>query len=179
MRRICLYCVNLAFNRGMTATPPNNRHVPAELDDIDRAIVGLLRANSRLPNIRLAELAGIAPSTCLSRVKSLVDRGVVSGFTATIEPRAVGLDLQALISVNIRAGQRHLMAAFGEEMRILPDVVQLFFLGGSEDFILHVAVRDSEHVRDFVLDNLSAHPAVASTRTSMVFEHHHSGPAVG
>jgi len=71
------------------------------------------------------------------------------------------------------------MAAFASEMRELADVVQLFFLGGSEDFILHIAVRDSDHLRDFVLQHLSAHPAVASTRTSVVFDHHHSGPAVG
>lgn len=162
----------------MTAFSLHNQRSPAELDDLDRSIVTILRANARLPNSRIAEIVGIAQSTCIARVRSLVDRGVISGFTATVDPRVVGLGLQALISVNMRAGQRHLMAAFGEEMRALPDVVQLFFLGGSEDFILHVAVRDSEHVRDFVLDNLSAHPAVASTRTSMVFEHHYSGPAV-
>ncbi len=71
------------------------------------------------------------------------------------------------------------MAAFASEMRELADVVQLFFLGGSEDFIVHIAVRDSDHLRDFVLQHLSAHPAVASTRTSVVFDHHYSGPAVG
>ncbi|MBC7723327.1 MAG: Lrp/AsnC family transcriptional regulator [Burkholderiaceae bacterium] len=162
----------------MATFSPNNQRPVAPLDDLDRRLVELLRTNARTPNSVLAEALGIAPSTCVTRVKSLVDRGVVSGFTATIEPRAVGLLLQALISVNIRAGQRHLMAAFSDQMQVLPDVVQLFFLGGSEDFILHVAVRDSEHVRDFVLDNLSAHPAVASTRTSMVFDHHYSGPAV-
>jgi len=54
---------------------------------------------------------------------------------------------------------------------VLPEVVQVFFLGGSEDFIIHVATRDSDHVRQFVVDNLSAHPSVASTRTSLVFDH--------
>ena len=54
---------------------------------------------------------------------------------------------------------------------------QLFFLGGSEDFLIHVRVRDSEHVRQFVLKNLSANPAVALTETNLVFEHHTANSA--
>jgi DNA-binding Lrp family transcriptional regulator len=152
--------------------------VVAELDDVDRTLIKILRENARTPNSRLAELAGIAPSTCVTRVRSLVARGVISGFTATVDPATIGLGLQALISVGIRAGARNLMMELSDEIRALPGVVQLYFLGGAEDFIIHVAVRDSAAVRDFVLDNLSAHPAVASTRTSLVFDHHYSGPTL-
>lgn len=159
--------------------PTKELRAPEPLDAVDRKLVALLRADARTPNSRLAEHAGIAPSTCVTRVRGLVERGVITGFTATIDADAVGVGLQALISIAIRAGARHEMAAFASEMRELADVVQLFFLGGSEDFILHIAVRDSDHLRDFVLKHLSAHPAVASTRTSVVFDHHHSGPAVG
>jgi DNA-binding Lrp family transcriptional regulator len=159
--------------------PTKELRTPEPLDAVDRKLVALLRADARTPNSRLAELAGIAPSTCVTRVRGLVERGVITGFTATIDADAVGVGLQALISIAIRAGARHEMARFADEMRELADVVQLFFLGGSEDFIVHIAVRDSDHLRDFVLKHLSAHPAVASTRTSVVFDHHYSGPAVG
>jgi len=148
------------------------------LDEIDRHLVRLLVANSRTSNASLAEQVGIAPSTCLARLRSLVDRGIVSGFGAEVELSALGLDLQALISVTILASARQRIAAFSAEIRALPQVVQLFFLGGSEDFIIHLAVRDTNDVREFVLDHLSAHPAVASTRTSLVFEHHRPGPTV-
>lgn len=141
------------------------------LDEIDARIVENLQRDARMPNNQLAERVGVAPSTCLTRVRSLLDRGVITGFEAHVDPAALGLGLQALISVNVRSGARHRMAEFSAELRRMPDVVQLFFLGGSEDFILHIAARDSAHVRDFVLDHLSAHPFVASTRTSMVFEH--------
>ena len=151
---------------------------PAELDEIDRSILRILRANARIPNNQLAERVGIAPSTCVARVKSLVTRGVITGFTANVDPSSVGLSLQALISVTIRAGARNLMVELGQEIRQFPEVVQLYFLGGAEDFIIHVAVRDSAAVRDFVLDNLSAHPAVASTRTSLVFDHDYSGVSI-
>jgi DNA-binding Lrp family transcriptional regulator len=141
------------------------------IDDVDAAIIEQLQRDARIPNNQLAERVGIAPSTCIARVRSLVDRGVVTGFEARVDPAALGLGLQALISVSVRSGARHRMAEFSAEMQRMPDVLQLFFLGGSEDFILHIAARDSAHVRDFVLEHLSAHPFVASTRTSMVFEH--------
>jgi len=72
-------------------------------------------------------------------------------------------------------GARQRIVEFGEEIRALPEVVQVFFLGGSEDFIVHLAVPDSDRLRDFVLERLSANPVVATTRTSLVFDHHHRG----
>jgi DNA-binding Lrp family transcriptional regulator len=148
------------------------------LDDTDRRLLQALREDARLPNVRLAELVGIAPSTCVARVRSLRDRGVIRAFRADVDPRALGLTLQALISVNIKVGARQTIPRFAAEMRELPEVSQVFFLGGAEDFILDVATRDSDHLRAFVVDNLSGHPAVASTRTSIVFEHdtHPVGP---
>ena len=57
-----------------------------------------------------------------------------------------------------------------------PQVIQVFFLGGSEDFLVHVAVRNSDEVREFVLEQLSNNASVANTRTNIVFEHFHKGP---
>jgi DNA-binding Lrp family transcriptional regulator len=100
-----------------------------------------------------------------------VDRGVITGFTASVNPAALGLGLEALISVSIRTGARQRIGEFRGDLEHRPEVRQLFFLGGSEDFVLHVAVHDTDALREFVVEQLSAHPAVASTRTSLVFSH--------
>lgn len=141
------------------------------LDAVDRQIIDLLAENARITNAELAEKTGIAQSTCILRVRSLVSRGVITGFHASINAAAVGLGLQVLISVTLRATARQQLSQFMADMRKLPEVVQVFFLGGSEDFIVHLAVKDSEQVREFVLEHLSANAAVANTRTNMVFEH--------
>ncbi len=156
----------------------NSSRPAVELDDIDRMLIALLTEDSRTSNAALAEKAGIAQSTCLARVRSLISRGVITGFTTIIDPARVDLRLQALISVAIRAGARAHIPEFEHDVSTLPQVVQCFFVGGAEDFVLHVAVRDSDDLRDFVLDHLSAHPAVASTRTSVVFTHSRQGPVV-
>jgi len=144
----------------------------AALDDVDRLIVEELQRDGRMTNAELADRVGIAASTCVARVRGLVARGIITGFTATVDPAVMGRTLQVLVSVTIRSGARQRISEFSDELRALPEVLQLFFLGGVEDFIIHLAARDSDHVRDFVMEHLSAHPAVSSTRTSIVFSHH-------
>ena len=149
-----------------------NLRPEADLDDVDRKILEELQANGRITNAELAERVGVAASTCIARVRSLVARRIITGFTASVDPRAMGLGLEVLVSVTVRSGARQRIAELSDELRALPEVMQLFFLGGVEDFIIHLAARDSDHVRDFVMEHLSAHPAVSSTRTSIVFSHH-------
>ena len=161
----------------MTDAPQISAPGRVELDDLDRQIVTILHENARNPHVELAREVGISPSTCLARVRSLRERGVIVRYTAEINPVALGFTLQALVSVRIRPGARHLMEQISDELRREPEVAQLFFLGGTEDFLIHVRVRDSEHVRQFVLKNLSANPAVALTETNLVFEHHTAMPA--
>ena len=154
----------------------SSKNLQVDLDEVDHELIRLLSANARITNADLAAATGIAQSTCITRVRALVSRGVISSFSANINPAAIGLSSQVLISVTLRAGARSHLADFMKEMRALPEVIQVFFLGGSEDFIVHLAVRDNDHVREFVLENLSSNATVASTRTNMVFEHFHKGP---
>lgn len=147
-----------------------------ELDGIDLKILELLSKSGRISNAELADALGIAASTCLGRVRNLVQAGVITGFSAEIAPKALGLELQALISVTLRAGARANLSEFAKQMREHPQVIQVFFLGGAEDFIVHLGVRNSDEVREFVLEQLSNNAFVANTRTNIVFDHFHKGP---
>lgn len=159
----------------MMTEPRNIRSMPA-LDDIDRRLLSLLRDNARATNQALADALGVAPSTCMARMKALRKAGVIQRFTIDVDPQSLGQGIQALISVRLRPGARHMMAAFGEELKKVPEVSQFFFLGGADDFLIHVLARDTDHIRQFVLDHLSSNPVVAGTQTNLVFEHAR-GPA--
>ena len=148
-----------------------NRVEPARLDAVDRRILDALRENARIPNNRLADIAGIAPSTCLQRVRALQEAGVIRRFTLDIDPRALGYGLQALVSIRITPGARGQLAAFAEQLRSLPEVSQFFYVSGVADFIVHFQARSTEDLRDFVTEKLSTNPIVASTNTSLIFEH--------
>ena len=142
-----------------------------ELDDIDRQIVTALHADARMPNSALAELVGIAASTCHGRVRRLQELGVIRGFHADIDPAAIGLGLQAMISVSLQSGARGKIRSFIEQIRRKPQVMDVYFLAGADDFILHVAARDTDDLRAFVVENLNADQDVAGTQTSLIFEH--------
>jgi DNA-binding Lrp family transcriptional regulator len=151
------------------ARPKNVREV--ELDVIDRQILRALAADARMPNNALAEAVGVAPSTCLMRVRRLQETGVIRGFRAEIAPEALGRPLQAIISVRLQAHARARIGSFTEQFAALPGVLNVFFLAGADDFQLHVASRSPDDLRDFVVRNLSASKDVAGTQTSLIFEH--------
>ena len=145
--------------------------VRGPLDDVDRRILQVLANDARIPNNALAAAVGIAPSTCLSRMRALTAGGAIRGFHTDIDPAALGRPLQAMIAVRLQAGARSRMKSFTERIRRLPEVVDMYFLAGADDFLLHIAAADAGALRDFVVDQLSAHPEVALTETNLIFEH--------
>src|SRR6201990_1919521 len=104
---------------------------PAELDELDRRILSLLHADARMTNSALAEELDIAASTCHGRVRRLVDSGVIRGFYADIDPAAVGLPLQAMISVSLQSNARGKIREFIQQIRRRPLVMDVYFLAGA------------------------------------------------
>lgn len=138
---------------------------------MDRRILTTLHADARISNSALAEAVGVAASTCHGRVRRLQELGVIRGFYTDIDPAALGLSLQAMISVSLQAGARGKIRSFIQQMRRKPQVMDVYFLAGADDFILHVAARDTDDLRAFVVENLNADQDVAGTQTSLIFEH--------
>lgn len=145
------------------------------MDDVDRRILNALHDDARIPNSALAEIVGIAPSTCHGRLRRLQQLGVIRGFYTDVDPAAIGRPLQAMISVNLQSNARGRIRHFIAEIRKLPQVIDVYFLAGADDFILHVAARDTDDLRAFVVENLNADPDVAGTQTSLIFEHLRGG----
>ncbi len=139
------------------------------LDRTDRALVAALQQNARTSNKELAELAGLAPSTCLERVRALRARGVVQGFHAEIDRAALGRSLEAMVSVRIRPHSRVHVDAFWEYALGLPEVIEVFHVTGADDFLVHVGVADMEGLRDFVLDRLTVRPEVAHVESHLIY----------
>lgn len=163
-----------AISAAKTSPTPTPANILRGLDDTDRAIVRILSREGRMPNNALADLVGIAPSTCLGRVRALMDRGVIRGFHADIDPATVGLGIQVLIAVRLQADARASIGSFARDIVQLPGVMNVFFLGGADDFMVHVAAADTDALRDFVAEHLSRRPDVANTVTNVIFEHMHS-----
>jgi DNA-binding Lrp family transcriptional regulator len=153
----------------LTGTPPSPGGA-GDIDDIDRHIVHEMARDARIANNALAERVGIAPSTCLGRVRSLRERGVIRGYHADVDPAALGRPLQAMIAVRLQSHARSRIRGFVAEVAGLPEVLNVFFLAGKDDFLLHVAAASTAALRDFV-ETLSSNGDVSYTETSLIFEH--------
>ena len=143
------------------------------IDETDRRLLEVLAVEARIANNALAERVGIAPSTCLGRVRAMVASGVIRGFYADIDPEAVGRPLQAIIAVRLQADARDVIHSFATRLSAMSDVQNVFFVAGGQDFFLRVATRDIAELRRFVLVNLSGSREVASTETNVILEQFH------
>ncbi len=152
---------------------PNQIH----LDAVDQAILETLSGDARIPNKELAERVGIAPSTCLGRVRALRDAGVLRGFHAEIDLGALGRPLQAMISIRLTVHAREQIEDFTNAVRALPGVLSVFHMTGVTDYLVWVAAADAQDLREFVVDHLATHPATAHAETSLIYEHRR-GPGI-
>jgi DNA-binding Lrp family transcriptional regulator len=148
-----------------------------QLDRVDRAILETLSADARIPNNQLAERVGVAPSTCLARVRALRESGVLRGFHAEIDLAALGRPLQAMIAVRLAVHDRAQIEDFTTHVRALPGVLSVFHMTGQNDYLVWVAAADAHDLREFVVDHLATHPATAHAETSLIYEHRR-GPGI-
>jgi DNA-binding Lrp family transcriptional regulator len=142
-----------------------------DLDRIDLAILSALRSNARISNKRLAETIGLAPSTCLERVRRLLSLGVLTGFHAELDLSSLGMRMQAMIAVRMSEHSRELVESLRSYVLTLPEVLAVYHVAGTDDFLVHVAVRDAHHLRDLALDAFTTRPEVDRIETRLIFEH--------
>lgn len=145
--------------------------VERALDRIDREILRVLQNDARTLNKVLAERVGLAPSSCLVRVQRLIADGVLAGFHARVDPGAIGLSLQAIVFVQLASHGGSAIEDFRCRLLALPEVVQLFHVGGAQDLLVHVVARDTDHLRRLVSHDLAAHAQVRHIETNIVFDH--------
>ena len=141
-----------------------------DLDRIDFAILGALQNNGRLSNKELAAKVHLSPSSCWERVRRLQEEGVLEGYHAEINPKALGIGLQALIGVSLKRHTREAVESFQGHALDTHEVMAVFHVTGAKDFLIHVAVRDAEHLRDLALEAFTTHPEVANLETSLIFQ---------
>jgi len=139
-------------------------------DRIDDAILEALQNNARLSNKELAAKVGLAPSSCLERVRRLQQRRVLTGYRALVDPKALGVGIQAFVAVRLSQHSRDVVESFRSHLLTLPEVVSVYHTGGENDFLIHVAVRDADHLKDFALDSLTTRQEVARLNTALVYE---------
>jgi Lrp/AsnC family transcriptional regulator, leucine-responsive regulatory protein len=138
------------------------------LDRLDLALLAELQREGRITNAELAERVGLSASACLRRVQRLEAEGVIAGYAALVDPKRVGLGLEAFVRVQLRSHEAGVVQTFVERIQDWDDVVACHALTGDMDYLLHIAVEDLDHFSRFLLDRLLNASGVADVNTSFV-----------
>ena len=137
------------------------------LDDVDRRIVALLRADGRMSVNEVANQAHISRATAYARLERLRSSGVITGFSAEVDPGRVGLPVTALILVNLE--QRN-WPSVHDALGAIPGVQWSAFTSGTFDMAILVRMHDVKALRDVVLVQLHGLKFVKSSQTVFVLD---------
>jgi Lrp/AsnC family leucine-responsive transcriptional regulator len=138
------------------------------LDETDWKILRLLQKNARMPNVEIARELGMAPSSILDRIRSLEERGVITGYTVRINPAAVGAGLTAFVFV--RAGRYGTAKKVARGLLRKPAVQEIHHVAGEDCFVMKLRARDTAELSALLRECFGDNESVTSTRTTIVLE---------
>jgi DNA-binding Lrp family transcriptional regulator len=156
---------HLSFDAAAPTRPPGQ--TAAALDEVDRAILRELEADGRLSMRTLAERVSVSRSNVYTRVERMIADGVITGFTARIDPVRTGLGTAAYVLLTI---EQHSWREVAARLRGVPYIEHLAFVGGDVDLVMLVRTPDNVTLRDVVLARIHALPGIRSTRTWLIFD---------
>jgi Lrp/AsnC family transcriptional regulator, leucine-responsive regulatory protein len=148
----------------------NNLSLVVDLDDFDRKILSILRRDGRITFTDLAQQVGLSKTPCQQRVRRLVDKGVITGFAAIVDPAKVGLDHVAFAEVKLSDTREAALKQFNAAVRAIPEVEECHMIASSFDYLLKVRTPDIRRYRIILGEKISSLPHVASTSTFVAME---------
>ena len=140
----------------------------ARLDATDWRILKELQANGRITNVELARKVGISPPPCLRRVRALEQAGMIAGYFAQLDEKMVGFEVIAFAMVGLHSQSEADLRAFENRVLAWMLVRECYMLSGETDFLLKCVAPDVTAFQDFIIDELTAAPNVASVKTTLV-----------
>ncbi|WP_020481407.1 Lrp/AsnC family transcriptional regulator [Methylomonas sp. MK1] len=140
-----------------------------ELDRYDRQILNILQADGRISNQELADRIGLSPSPCLRRVRALEEGGLIVGYRALLDAKALGLTLMALIHISMDQHTPERFNAFEAAVAGIPEVMEcLLITGQTADYQLKVMVKDLDAYQELLLKRITSIPGVTGVHSSFV-----------
>ncbi len=138
------------------------------MDSTDRKILNILQSDARTPNAELARQVGMAPSAVLERVRKLEERGVIRGYEARLDPKA--LDFGLLAFVLVRTDDRVGSMQSEATLKAIPEVQEVHHVAGQDCFLLKVRVANTDALQQLLRDQIGAIDTVRSTNTTIVLQ---------
>ncbi|MCK5711463.1 MAG: Lrp/AsnC family transcriptional regulator [Hyphomicrobium sp.] len=152
--------------------------MPVRLDAIDWRILKELQGDGHMTNVALANRVGLSAPPCLRRVRALEEAGLIAGYTVLLDEPALGFELTAFAMVGLHNQAEAELRAFENLVLGWPLVREAYMLSGESDFMLKCIARDLPTFQEFILEQLTAAPNVASVKTFLTIRRAKRDPGV-
>lgn len=140
--------------------------MPIDLDNTDRQLLAALQQNARLTTGELAQMTGLSQSPCWRRIRRLEESGLIDGYHARLDRRALGYGVVAFVSISIDFQNEARSVEFVDAVRAIPQVVMFHGITGSADFLLMVIAKDLDAYSELLQSKLHRLPGVRHVQTS-------------
>lgn len=140
----------------------------SDLDALDLKILRALQSDGRLSNQELSERVALSPSACHRRVRRLEQAGVIAGYVALLDARALDRRAVVFVEITLTAQADEVLDAFERAVRGIPDVLECHLMAGDADFLLKIVARDGDDFARIHRQHLAKLPGVAQMRSSFV-----------
>ncbi|MEP7201559.1 MAG: Lrp/AsnC family transcriptional regulator [Ilumatobacteraceae bacterium] len=138
-----------------------------QIDSVDRALIAAVSQDARISLTDLAEAINVSRSTAHTRLQRLRDDKVITGFTATVDPLALGLGVAALVFIDI---EQHDWRTLSTELAAIPGVEYLAMCAGRFDLMLIARAESIPALRDVLLGRIQRLPGVRSTESVVILD---------
>ncbi len=149
-----------------------------KLDPIDRKILAELQADGRMTNVDLSQRVGISAPPCLRRMRALEEEGLIRGYHADVDERALGFDVMVFAMIGLKSQAESDLEAFEALAATWPLVRECYMLNGEIDFILRCVAPNLSTFQSFLTEHLTSAPNVASVKTRLVIRTAKRAPGV-
>lgn len=144
--------------------------MPTPLDRTDRALLNALQNNARLTVAELADQVSLTTSPCWRRVKLLEEAGYITGYQATLSPKALGYGVTAFVSIMMESHNKEAARVFEQRLMEIPLIVACHNISGRYDFLLEILAHDLESFGEFAREVLQTLPGVKEIYSSFSYK---------
>jgi Lrp/AsnC family leucine-responsive transcriptional regulator len=138
------------------------------LDSIDQQIITLLQSNGKMNNKEVANKIGLSVTPTFERIKRLERIGVIQGYAALINRKAIGKDLKVVCQVSLKSHEKEGIDVFENAIKELSEVSHAYHVAGATDYMLTIEVANMEVYQDFLKNQLARIPHIGQVNSSFV-----------
>ena len=140
------------------------------MDTFDRTIALSLQCDASLTNSQLAEIVNLSPSQCSRRKAALENSGIIQGYTARLNPKAMGYKLRAVVRINLASHDGENDNRFSSFVSSCDEILEAHSVSGDADYVLNIQSENLDSFADFIHNRLLPHPDVSQVRSEIVLK---------